>query len=430
MPLPRTFAHLMLPCAALALWGGCEDAAPAQPTWADVAPVLAAQCVRCHGAPAIGGAPTTFRLDRYDDTVSADGIVLGAASMAEWIATRTSDGSMPPRFPLADHDVDLLTNWFNLRPAPSPGVPFVGPPRGAPRAGNQPPRMTVAAQRTADGIEVSYELRDPDRDLVVGDLQAVLGNVAVPLGEVHSGRGTLLLDTALLAAGSYDLIATLDDGAGAQRRTLGDVEVTPPRPAPPRLGLRAPAQGDYVAAAELPLVVDVRADDVDTQTLTVTVSLIDDRAPEQPIDRKIVTVAAGSTQQVALGGAATPAGLTYRVVAEVSDGVATHRAAGGRFRISRETTTDTFTTIANEVFAAYCLQCHTASPRTPNVTLDLSTYRGTVGAPGAYDVRRRIFQRAVVSQSMPPGSARLTGGEMPAAVRDRLARWLLAGAPE
>ncbi|MEZ4362250.1 MAG: hypothetical protein R3B48_18825 [Kofleriaceae bacterium] len=422
----RASVRLVGAALALAASAGCSDSAPAEPTWADVAPILASSCVRCHGAPALVGAPPTFRLDRYDDTRTAAGLVLGASSMAEWIALRVRDGSMPPRFPLADYDVDVLANWAKLRTL----APLAGPPRGPARPDNAAPRLTLSAARVPDGIELGYELRDPDRDLVVGELQATLGNRVVELGEVHSGRGTLLLDTALLPEGLYTLTSILDDGAGPTRGVAGEVMVTPPRPAPPRVRLRAPAQGDYVSAAELPLAVEISADDADTAQLSVTVSLRDDRAPETPLDTQVVSLAAGASQLVSLGAADTPEGLTYRVVAEISDGAATHRVQSGRFRVSRETTTDTFQVIADQIFAPYCLACHSSAQRIPNLALDLSKYTGTAAAPGAYDARQRIFQRAILAQSMPPGSARANGGALPPAQRDRLARWLLAGAPQ
>jgi hypothetical protein len=408
----------------------CSDSAPAEPTWADVAPILAANCVRCHGAPATGGAPPTFRLDRYDDVDSPSGRILGAASMAEWIALRTADGSMPPRFPIADHDVDVLANWFATRPPFSAGSPLLGPPRGAERKGNVPPVLTIAPSVLPAAIELSYQIRDSDRDLVVGQLEAILGVSVFDIGELHSGRGQLTFDTALATSGTYSLIATLDDGSGPQRIRVGEVAVTAPNPAPPRLTLRGPGQGSYVAASELPFEVEVEANDADTDALDVTVSLVDDRNPQTSIDSKRISVTSGSPRRVALGTATTPAGLIYRVVATVSDGTATHEAQSGRFRISRETTTDTFQTIADDILGPYCLLCHSSFPRTPNLPINLSMYQSTASAAGVYELRSRIYQRAVVAQTMPPGSERLRRGPLPAAERERLEKWLLAGAPQ
>jgi hypothetical protein len=445
-PVRRAGARLLLaPALALA---ACAEEAPEEPTWADVAPILAAHCVRCHGAPAIGGAPATFRLDRYDDVAAEPDLfaaepaarrVLGAAAMAEWIAERAADGSMPPRFPLAQHDRDVLSRWFETRPAAVDGEPGAGLPRRGPaRPGDQPPDFTVSAAAGDGGdLALAYELRDPDRDLVTGQLLASLvGAGAEPrsLGELRAGRGTLRLDTALLPAGDYRLDALLDDGDGPVRRPATTITVTPPSPAPPRLALIAPEQGDYVAAAELPLELEVLARDVDTAQLSITATLVDDRAVAAPVASRTLAVAAGSRTRLTLGDADLPAGLTYRVVAEVSDGAATHRVQGGRFRVAGEAadapTTDSFQSIADDILAPYCLRCHASATRVPNLTIDLTRYRGTAERPGVYELRRRIYHRAVVAQSMPPGSARRAGGELPAAERERLARWLLAGAPE
>ncbi len=432
----------------------CADQAPAEPTWVDdVAPILAAHCARCHGAPAIGGAPATFRLDRYDDSNGHPGgdplasgrRVLGAAAMAEWIAERAADGSMPPRFPLAQHDRDVLTNWFDARPLPDDAEDGTRLPlRGAARPGNQPPRFTLTAAPDDDGDEsdvggltLAYQLSDPDGDLVSGQLLAALpGGPGTPsaeprvIGELHGGRGTLILDTALLPAGPLTLTALLDDGPGPRPRPAGQLAITPPAPAPPRLTLWAPEQGDYLAAAELPLSIELLAQDADTAQLAITVTLVDDRAAATPIASRTLTAASGTRQLVTLGAADLPAALTYRVIAEVSDGTATTSARSGRFRVARETTADTFQSIADDILAPYCLRCHASAARVPGLAIDLSSYRGTAERPGVYELRRRLYHRAVVAQNMPPGSARLAGGELPAAERERLSRWLLAGAPE
>lgn len=425
-----------LTCALLAgALLACADSAPEAPGWAEVAPILRAQCVRCHGAPAIGGAPTTFRLDRYDDTSTPTGRVLGAAAMAEWIASRTGDGSMPPRGPLADHDVTLLGNWYARRPAPSADGELP-PERGIAAVGNRAPTLSLEAiaELPADSLRLAYELRDPDGDLVVGELVGRQAGVARVLGELHAGRGEVVVDTALLAPGELQLWATVDDGAGPLALTTAAVPVAPPRPAPPRLTLApnsaaALAQGSYLAVAELPFAVELDVYDADSASLQLEVALVDEAAGGAEVQRERRTVASGARVRVALGNGATAPGPGYRVRAVISDGARTYQTESGRFRIANATTTDTFRSIVGAVLGPHCAGCHSAFRRIPGLEIDLSTYADTATSAGAYGLRRRIYQRAVVAATMPPGSARRSGNQLTADERARLAAWLFAGAP-
>jgi hypothetical protein len=158
---------------ALLLLAACAPAVPDEPSFQQhVAPILAANCVRCHGAPPIGGAPPGFRLDLFAD----------AAAQAERIAIRADRGDMPPRFPLDDYQIDTLARWFEL-----------GAPRGAPNPGNRPPTASIV-----DGMIV---VADPDGDVVGGTLRTS----GVTLGPLRSGPN-------VLPAG-FSLEAVLDDGA-------------------------------------------------------------------------------------------------------------------------------------------------------------------------------------------------------------------------
>ena len=88
--------------------GGVED-----PTWVDdVEPLLVEHCATCHTSPAVGGAPSTFRLDRYVD----EGDVAGAFSMADRIVARAVDfdpSQMPPGSApaLEASDQQTLVRW-------------------------------------------------------------------------------------------------------------------------------------------------------------------------------------------------------------------------------------------------------------------------------------------------------------------------------
>ena len=86
---------------------------PANPTYAaDVRPLLAQQCLLCHGYPARRGAPSDFRLDVYADT---DG-VRGAYSEASRFVHAVTSDSMPPAAAWGDgvgpNGKQLLQNWL------------------------------------------------------------------------------------------------------------------------------------------------------------------------------------------------------------------------------------------------------------------------------------------------------------------------------
>lgn len=208
-------ATLALVTAATAAVG-CEPTAPAEPSFQeDILPILAANCVRCHGVPAIGGAPPEFRLDSFDATVvdgrdpataDDDQLVVGASAYAVAIAGRVKSDSapMPPRFPLASWQIDTLVAWAEQQP----------PSRGAPRPDNQLPVLTLhELGRDSATITLAYELHDPDGDLVVGELCDDDGARCTFVAPLASGNRTLRIDTTGFAL-PIALRARLDDGAG------------------------------------------------------------------------------------------------------------------------------------------------------------------------------------------------------------------------
>lgn len=206
----------------LAAAGCATDPVPAQPSWqVDVLPVLAANCVRCHGYPTSGFATPGFRLDSFAPTLLASGdLIRGASENATEIARRTKAAfrppgelAMPPGRELADDEIGVLRNWAGLVDG------SLKAPRGPGRPDNAPPTLTFTeVGRQGAVITFAYELRDADRDLVVG---SVIGPVineqgqpgVGPIADLVSGRGQLAWDTTGIAPGAYSLTARLDDGA-------------------------------------------------------------------------------------------------------------------------------------------------------------------------------------------------------------------------
>lgn len=219
--------------ALLLVLVGCVPEAPASPSFQeDVLPILAANCVRCHGYPTIGGAPPAFRLDAFADTVVSDGEpstgcgapttpeveleICGAATYASLIAARVDGSSrpMPPRFPLEDVQITTLENWAR------------DPVRGAPRLANHVPSVVVeAVSRVDDLLTVTVSVDDTDRDLVVGTLFATVAGRARVVGTMRSGRDELVWNIAGIPSGDYPLVAKLDDGADLHEVTLGTLTI-------------------------------------------------------------------------------------------------------------------------------------------------------------------------------------------------------------
>lgn len=223
MKIPAALALLLLAAAA----AGCAPEVPAEPTWVDdVRPILAANCIRCHSPPYIGGAPSVFRLDKFDNEMVEDGpdsdsdpdLIGGAHDYSLSIKGVTEQETMPPRFPLTGRQIDLLAAWSDA-----------GAPHGEPRADNALPTMTVAGEVAAapGRIALSYEIADADGDIVTGLLVADPGGGADPAPIVVSnqlfvGRGEL---TGALPTGTYELMAELDDGNETTEVALGMVVV-------------------------------------------------------------------------------------------------------------------------------------------------------------------------------------------------------------
>ena len=210
----------------IALLAACTPDAPATPSFQqDVMPILAANCVRCHGYPTLVG-PALMRLDVYgdvavDDTTSYSGAGVYASLIADRVAS--SDQPMPPRFPLDDFQIETLQNWADGASAGD------APPRGQPRPDNR--RPDIVAQRTSQAgtvVGIQSAIQDDDGDLVAGELRVRVGAAERVAGPVRSGLVEVRWDSTGVPPGDYPLAAHLDDGAQVHVINLGTITVEGP----------------------------------------------------------------------------------------------------------------------------------------------------------------------------------------------------------
>ena len=210
----------------------CVPEAPETPSFQqDVLPILAANCVRCHGFPTLGGAPSAFRLDTFADVTISDGevrdqpicggdpsdpaaqvVICGAARYAVLTAVRIKGEArpMPPRFSLDQLQIETLENWARTAE------------RGEPRPTNQLPMIEIEdTTRVGALITVRTRVEDADRDLVAGTLRVRVGSVDRVLGPLRSGTVEVVWDSTGVADGQYRLFAALDDGADVHTIELG-----------------------------------------------------------------------------------------------------------------------------------------------------------------------------------------------------------------
>jgi mono/diheme cytochrome c family protein len=104
----------------------CNPAPPAEPTWdADVGPLLAAHCVRCHRSPPFADpaiqTPTrprvpATRLDVYEVTAMESALIVGQVTRSD-PAFRMPP---PPSDRLTHYEIEVLTRWDRNGP---PGMP-------------------------------------------------------------------------------------------------------------------------------------------------------------------------------------------------------------------------------------------------------------------------------------------------------------------
>jgi hypothetical protein len=423
--------YILVAVGALALTA-CPSAVE-DPDWVeDIQPIIEANCVRCHGSPPIGGAPSSFRLDIYEDTVLPDGrTVRGAGVMAEFMAARVSAGTMPPRWPLEDHHQETIENWAAQRTI------GMRPPKGDPRSGNGAPTMTLLTpleqSRVEESVVFDYEIRDPDHDIVFGTLTVDDGagfSRQVASG-LHAGRGGAVWDLTTFPAASYSVTATLDDANGLHTVDLGSFDVVHNGNVSPSLVFSSPMVHALITDrdAPFPIVVEVTdLDPADVHTISITALLGDQ---EFPLATDLDIVNGAIDPPLSWDAQGMPVGTTYRLRATVkttTNGDVISEFESPRFAIAHGVESLTFADV-EPIFANKCGRtCHDSGARLPGVLHDFQMY----DMFGVYELRGLIYQRVVVEQSMPPKSATLFDSEA-ALTSDELStitQWLEQGAPE
>lgn len=213
----------LLPAAALAAGCGAEPEAPVSPTWADVEPIMRAECTHCHGATAAdhGGG---YRFDFFDMTDVVCGDAAHAVTSPQLASAsaaligdnvRSVDGTRPkmppaPAHPLRGWQRETLLRWS------------VNPVKETP-TGNRAPGVearglpAVVNQR----LEFTIVLSDPDGHGLAG----VLTLPDVELLMSRAGAFKVDLDTSAWPPGPRRLIATVCDGWVGVSQDLGPIQV-------------------------------------------------------------------------------------------------------------------------------------------------------------------------------------------------------------
>lgn len=443
----------LTPALALAL-AACGADVPASPTYfADVQPILGANCARCHGAVPSDPKIAKFRLDRYvqGDTATYDAWDYAQGGIAQApmlrVAVSLEAPVMPPDYELTERQREILTRWVEQ-----------GAPKGT--RGNEPPRLALIAPdgvATADqSLDITVRAWDDDGDGLIVRLWAhdlATGEEQdVPLGpELGAGQHALALDAGTLASKhDFEIYAILDDGFAddpAQNRTRA--------PVIPRLAV------DHGARGTAPRVVLVAPNGGETLIGSVPIAWTatdPDPGDTLAIDLTLVAVAADGTETVAAPiarGLPNTGSYTWDIPATVPAADGAGRPIPYKVRVTatdtlgvppntRSDSSDTTVTIARgatttytwndvkPIFVTYCVACHGEPART--VALDsfrLDKYDAADPEPpansdlGVFEMKGTVYQRMITQANMPPAS----DPKPSQAQRDMVASWILGGAP-
>jgi hypothetical protein len=212
---------------------GCGSGAsvPANPTWANVEPILRGECNSCHGWTAgdMANPAYPFRFDFYDVTAA----VCGDAALA-MDPTVTLAGSSASSIQIsADVVPQGGTQWPRMPPQPSPALPdfevqtlklWAGQPvKGPPPTTNRPPTVEVSQLPFLAKGQLAFTaiIDDPDGDSVIGVIEA--NGFAFPMN--RPGSFAVNFDASQWPPGPVDVKAVLCDGWVSATYDIGPVQI-------------------------------------------------------------------------------------------------------------------------------------------------------------------------------------------------------------
>ena len=185
----------------------CSGGVPPEPTWfADVQPIVRANCARCHGADPADPKIAGYRLDRYVAMDPAIDAFDYAATIIEH-AVDHEIPAMPPDYALTDRQQEILVRWLQVREADRKGS-----------RGNDPGRielLSIVLDEDDQNADVTVRSWDRDLDGLIVQLVALdlTTNKDWPLGKpVGGGMRTVVADAGALPSKTFELSAIVDDG--------------------------------------------------------------------------------------------------------------------------------------------------------------------------------------------------------------------------
>lgn len=431
--------------AAMAGLAACADPVPETPTWfADVQPILAANCARCHGATPETAQIAAFRLDRYvkDDASTLDAYDYRDSIVASAVALQAP--VMPPRGELSDRQRAILDAWVvagapkGTRANQLPTATLVAP-EPLPAQVDQELAVTIAtADADGDGLVVSLAARD----LTTGEMWVV----PVVLG---GGTHDVTVDTGQMASThDYELSVVVDDGfSDNPDENQHSIVVVPSvrvdhgaRGTAPTVRVLEPNGGQAIIGETT---IAWSASDPDVgDSLTIDIDLV--RVGADGTGTVVASIARGLT--AASSFAWTPTGvptdengapIPYKVrVTAVDAGALNTRfdESDTSFTIAPESVpTDLVWADVKPIFVTYCKECHGEPARTMALEyFRLDKYDADDPEPpattdqGVYEVGSLVYQRMISAQNMPPAAQ----PQPTAAERALVGEWILGGAPE